>query len=197
MTMPMSVYLPAAYSTSAGQGLDFPVIEALHGYPGTPQSWLKRLGLVSFLDQEMAAGRMAPTIVLLPYQTPRRLLDTECTNLVGGAQSETYLTVDVPAWARNHLRVRTDRKAWALTGYSAGAFCAMNLLLKHSSQYAAAASLSGYPGPGIAIGDGSEKTTNNVIWRLTHLPRPPVAMWIGWAEDDSKPEMAHAASLLW
>jgi S-formylglutathione hydrolase FrmB len=128
---------------------------------------------------------MAPTVVLLPYQTPDRLLDTECTNLVGGPQSETYLTVDVPAWARTHLRIRTDRAAWALTGYSAGAFCAMNLLLKHPGQYAAAASLSGYPGPGIKIGDQSEKTTNNIAWRLGHLPAPPVALWIGWADDDT------------
>lgn len=185
MTMPMSVYLPAAYFAPAGQGLEFPVIEALHGYPGTPESWIKRLGIADHLDREIAAGRMAPTVVLLPYQTPDRLLDTECTNLAGGPQSETYLTVDVPAWARGHLRVRPDRAAWALTGYSAGAFCAMNLVLKHPGEYAAAASLSGYPGPGIKVGDQSEKTTNNIAWRLTHLPRPPVALWIGWADDDT------------
>jgi enterochelin esterase-like enzyme len=185
MTMPMSVYLPAAYFTPEGLGLDFPVIEALHGYPGTPESWIKRLSIADHLDREIASGRMAPTVVLLPYQTPDRLLDTECTNLAGGPQSETYLTVDVPAWARGHLRVRADRAAWALTGYSAGAFCAMNLLLKHPGEYAAAASLSGYPEPGIKTGDQSEKTTNNIAWRLTHLPRPPVALWIGWADDDT------------
>jgi S-formylglutathione hydrolase FrmB len=184
MTMPMSVYLPAAYFTPEGQGLDFPVIEALHGYPGTPEAWIKRLDIAGHLDREIAAGRMAPTVVLLPYQTPDRLLDTECTNLTGGPQSETYLTVDVPAWARSHLRIRTDRAAWALTGYSAGAFCAMNLVLKHPGQYAAAASLSGCPGPGITIGDRSETTSNNIAWRLSHLPQPPVALWIGWADDD-------------
>jgi S-formylglutathione hydrolase FrmB len=185
MGMPMSVYLPAAYFTPAGLGLDFPVIEALHGYPGTPESWIKRLDIAGYLDREIAAGRMAPTVVLLPYQTPDRLLDTECTNLAGGPEAETYLTVDVPAWARSHLRVRADRAAWALTGYSAGAFCAMNLLLRHPGQYAAAASLSGYPGPGIKIGDQSEKTTNNIAWRLGHLPLPRVALWIGWADDDT------------
>ncbi|WP_030434415.1 alpha/beta hydrolase [Actinoplanes subtropicus] len=185
MTMPMTVYLPAAYFTPEGLRLDFPVIEALHGYPGTPESWVRRLDVAGHLDREIAAGRMAPTVVLLPYQTPQRLLDTECTNLVGGPQAETYLTVDVPAWARGHLRVRTDRASWALTGYSAGAFCALNLVLKHPGQYAAAASLSGFPGPGIKVGDRSERTTNNVAWRLSHLPLPPVALWIGWADDDT------------
>jgi S-formylglutathione hydrolase FrmB len=185
MSMPMSVYLPAAYFTPEGQASDFPVIEALHGYPGTPESWIRRLDIAAHLDREIAAGRMAPTVVLLPYQTPQRLLDTECTNLAGGPQSETYLTEDVPAWARGHLRIRTDRAGWGLTGYSAGAFCAMNLILKHPGEYAAAASLSGYPGPGITIGDHSEKTTNNIAWRLEHLPRPAVALWIGWADDDA------------
>jgi S-formylglutathione hydrolase FrmB len=184
MTMPMSVYLPAAYFAPQARGLDFPVIEALHGYPGTPESWIRKLDIVGHLDQEIAAGRMAPTVVLLPYQTPQRLLDTECTNLVGGAQAETYVTKDVPAWARAHLRVRADRAAWGLTGYSAGAFCAMNLLLRHPDQYAAAAAMSGYPGPGITVGDKSESTTNNIVWRLTHLPPPAVSLWIGWADDD-------------
>jgi S-formylglutathione hydrolase FrmB len=160
------------------------VIEALHGYPGTPESWIRRLDIAGYLDREIAAGRMAPTVVLLPYQTPNRLLDTECTDMTGGPHAETYLTKDVPAWVRTHLRVRTDRAAWGLTGYSAGAFCAMNLLLKHPDQYAAAASLSGYPGPGIAVGDHSEKTTNDIAWRLAHRPQPAVALWLGWADDD-------------
>jgi hypothetical protein len=47
-------------------------------------------------------------VVLLPYQTPAQLRDTECTDLVGGPQAETFLTRDVPAYARAHLRVRTD-----------------------------------------------------------------------------------------
>jgi enterochelin esterase-like enzyme len=181
LTLPMYVYLPAAYRTGRGR---FPVIEALHGYPGSPQTWLRRLNVQSYLDREIAAGRMAPTVVLFPYQTPRRLLDTECTNLRGGPQTETFLTADVPAYARAHYRVRADRSGWGLTGYSAGAFCALNLALRHPTSYAAAAALSGYSSPGIAIGDGSEHTTNNPGWRLRHLPQPAIALWLGWAGDD-------------
>lgn len=138
----------------------------------------------SILDREIAAGRMAPTVVLFPYQTPRQLLDTECTNLRGGPRAETFLVTDVPAYVREHFRVRADRAGWGLTGYSAGAFCAINLSLRHPGEYAAAASLSGYAESGITIGDGSERTTNNPGWRLRHLPPPPVAWWLGWAADD-------------
>ncbi|MBM2623276.1 esterase [Actinoplanes sp. LDG1-06] len=180
LTLSMYVYLPAAYRS----GVRLPVIEALHGYPGTPETWLRKLRVQSYLDKEIAAGRMAPTVVLFPYQTPDRLLDTECTNLRGGPQTETFLTVDVPAFVRAHYSVRTDRDGWGLTGYSAGAFCATNLALRHPGQYAAAASLSGYASPGITIGDGTENTTNNPGWRLRHLPQPAIALWLGWADDD-------------
>jgi enterochelin esterase-like enzyme len=181
LTLPMYVYLPAAYRTGHDR---YPVIEALHGYPGSPRSWLRKLNVQSYLDREIAAGRMAPTVVLFPFQTPQHLLDTECTNLRGGPQAETFLTDDVPAFARARYRVRAGRSAWGLTGYSAGAFCAINLGLRHPGEYAASASLSGYASPGIVIGDGSEKTTNNPGWRLRHLPQPAFALWLGWAADD-------------
>jgi enterochelin esterase-like enzyme len=177
----MYVYLPAAYRTGTGR---FPVIEATHGFPGSPRTWTRRLDVQKVLDTEIEAGRMAPTIVLFPTQTPRQLLDTECTDLRAGPRTETFLTQDVPAFARARYRVRTDRAGWGLTGYSAGGYCAINLLLRHPDQYAAGASMSGLSAPGIKIGDGTENTFNNAAWRLRHLPSPAVALWLGWAADD-------------
>jgi enterochelin esterase-like enzyme len=182
LTLPMYVYLPAGYAQ--GGRTAFPVIEATHGYPGTAVTWVKKLRAQHYLDAEIAAGRMAPTVVIFPMQTPRALLDTECTNLVHGPQTETYLTVDVPAYVRAHFHVRADRGGWGLIGYSAGGFCTNNLLLRHPGQYAAGASLSGYASPGIAIGDGSENTYNNPAWRLQHLPQPGVSLFLAWADDD-------------
>ncbi|TDB74411.1 esterase family protein [Micromonospora sp. KC723] len=182
LSLPVLAYLPAAYD--AQPTVRFPVIEALHGYPASPTGWTKALRAPEYLDQEIAAGRMAPTVVLFPYTTPDRLLDTECTNLSHGPQAETYLTVDVPAAAENQLHVRTDRGGWGLIGYSAGGFCATNLALRHPTRYAAAASLSGYATPGITVGDGSERTLNNDLWRLQHLPQPATALYLGCARSD-------------
>ena len=182
LALPMYVYLPPGYGRD--RRLRYPVIEAAHGYPGSPRTWIRRLDIEAYLDREITAGRMAPTVVLLPYQTPAQLLDTECTDLVGGPRAETFLTRDVPAFAKAHLRVRTDRAGWGLIGYSAGGFCATNLLLRHPGEYTAAASLSGYDTPGIRVGDGSEATTNNDTWRLTHMPQPRVALYLAWAGDD-------------
>ncbi|MEV4349914.1 alpha/beta hydrolase-fold protein [Actinoplanes sp. NPDC049596] len=183
LTVPMYVYLPAGYHNST---IRYPVIEAFHGVPGTPQYWVHKLNVKSTLDTEIAAGRMAPTVVLFPQQSPSPTLDTECTDLRGGPQAETFLTVDVPAYARAHYRIRTDRAGWGLAGYSAGAFCAINLTLRHPGQFAAGASLSGYASAGITIGDGSEHNTNNPFWRLKHLPQPAAALWLGWAADDKQ-----------
>ena len=184
ITKPAYVYLPAAYSEPSERHTRFPVIEALHGYPGSPATWLRGLAARYYLDREIAAGRMAPTVVVFPYQTPRALLDTECTNLAGGPQAETYLTRDVPAEIKARYRVRDDRAGWGLIGYSAGGFCATNLGLRHPDEYAAAASLSGYAEAGIDIGDGSEHTTNSPAWRLRHLPRPALGLYLAYANDD-------------
>ncbi|GGQ39853.1 alpha/beta hydrolase [Couchioplanes azureus] len=184
LNLVMYVYLPAAYRTGKER---FPVVQAQHGFPGTPRTWLKKLEVKSILDAEIAAGRMAPTVVLFPFQTPSpTTLDTECTNLVGGPQTETFLTVDVPAYVKATFRVRTDRAGWGLIGYSAGAYCATSLALRHPTRYAAAASLSGLAEPGITVGDGLEKTEHNMVWRLQHLPPPPVALWVGWANDETR-----------
>ena len=182
LTMPMYAYLPPGYGTHPA--MRYPVIEALHGYPGTPLLWLTKLTVAAILDREIATGRMAPTVVLFPYQTPDPLLDTECTNLVGGPQTETFLTGDVPAFAAAHLHIRTDPSSWGLIGYSAGAYCASDLLLRHPTRYAAAASLSGYADPGIRVGNGTEHTTYNDTWRLQHLPVPAVALYLACAKSD-------------
>ncbi|MEV6596327.1 alpha/beta hydrolase-fold protein [Actinoplanes sp. NPDC051346] len=182
LNLTMFVYLPAAYRTGKQR---FPVIQAQHGFSGNPRTWLTKLRVQSVLDTEIAAGRMAPTVVLFPFQSPRpATLDTECTNLVGAEQTETFLTVDVPAYVKAKFRVRNDRAGWGLIGYSAGAYCATSLALRHPTLYAAAASLSGLAGPGITVGDGLEATEHNVLWRLQHLPQPPLALWIGWAKDE-------------
>ncbi|MFI2714450.1 alpha/beta hydrolase [Micromonospora sp. NPDC018662] len=182
VSLPVLAYLPAAYD--AAPGARFPVIEALDGFPGSPATWVRGLGVAGYLDSEISAGRMAPTVVLFPPQTTDPALDTECTNLAGGPRMETYLTVDVPAAARARLRVRADRAGWGLIGYSAGGYCATNLLLRHPDRYLAGASLSGYADPGIRVGDGSEHTTNDDRWRLRHLPLPAVALYLASARTD-------------
>lgn len=185
LTLPIHAYLPPGYRDDGSTR--YPVVEALHGFPGSPTTWLNRLDAAKILDHEVLAGRMAPTVVLFPFQTPDPLLDTECTDLVGSAQSETFLTRDVPAWARTRFHVRTDPAGWGLIGYSAGGYCATDLALRHPEEFTAAASLSGANTPGIKIGNGTENTLYNDLWRLKHLPIPAVALYLASARSDGAP----------
>ncbi len=184
LSMLMYVYLPPGYDPNSP--VKYPVIEGLHGYPGIPAQWLHALAAPQILDAEIAAGRMAPTIVLFPYISPKPLLlETECTNLRDSVQAETFLTQDVPEYARSHYQVRIDQSSWGLIGFSSGAYCATQLLLRHPAQYAAGASLSGYTNPGIRIGDGTEKTEYHIVWRLRNKPIPAVALYLACASQDA------------
>jgi pimeloyl-ACP methyl ester carboxylesterase len=188
---PIFAYLPPGYDSAQGKRTRYPVIEAFDGYPGTPNTWLRRLNVQKILDTEIGAHRMAPTVMLFPYQSLDPAKDTECVDAVGGGKWDTYLSVDVPAVVGKVLRVRTDGAGWGNIGYSAGGFCAVNLAMRHPDRYAAAASLSGYFTPlvGGPIGNpykGSPAlfNQNSPLWRAQNLPAPRVALYVACAKDD-------------
>ncbi|GIG60456.1 esterase [Longispora fulva] len=191
IALPVIAYLPPGYDQS--DTVRYPVITAYAGFPGTPNTWVSGTGAQRMLDAEIAAHRMAPTIVIYPTIHPDPKWDSECVNAEGGPQFETYLTEDVPQAVKSRFRVRGDRAAWGVIGFSTGGYCAVNHVLRHPGTYAAAASLSGYfkPLPGGEGGTqdlfkGNEKARqeNAPLWRVQNLPVPDVDIWYGAANDD-------------
>jgi enterochelin esterase-like enzyme len=193
LTMTAYVYLPAGYADAPLNGEALPVIEAFDGFPGTPMSWLNRMRLQQRLDTEIAAHRMPPTVVVLPYQTPDLRHDTECVDARGGPAADTFLTQDLPAAVQQRYRVRTDAAAWGVMGYSTGGFCSVNLAMRHPDRYGAAVSFSGYfqaisdhTTGDLYHGDTAYRELNSPLWRMQHLPVPPLAIYLAGARDDSK-----------
>jgi enterochelin esterase-like enzyme len=191
LTMTAFVYLPAGYAQAPLNGEALPVIEAFDGFPGTPMTWLHRMRLQQHLDTEIAAHRMPPTVVVLPYQTPDLRHDTECVDARGGPAADTFLTQDLPAAVEQRYRVRTDPAAWGVIGYSTGGFCAVNLAMRHPDRYGAAVSLSGYfqaltdhTTGDLYHGDVADRDANSPVWRLQHLPVPPLPVYLASARDD-------------
>jgi enterochelin esterase-like enzyme len=189
---PAYVYLPAAYLSRDARKVRFPVIEVLAGFPGGPRSWLDRLRLRKVIDREIRAGRMSPAVVVLPVQTRSPFRDSECVDAVGGDRYDTYLSADLREALGVSFRVRTDRDAWGVAGYSTGGFCAVNLAVRHPDQYAAAASLSGYFSPlsdastgDLYRGDLAARHANDPVWRFSHAPSPNVALYLAAARDDA------------
>jgi enterochelin esterase-like enzyme len=191
ITMPAFAYLPPGYASGESSATRYPVVEAFDGFPGSPNFWLKTMRVQEVLDQEIAAGRMAPTVVIFPYQTQNPAIDTECVDAVGGAKFDTFLTTDVRTAVTTQFQVRTDRNSWGTIGTSTGGFCAVNLALRHPDLYAAAASLSGYfealtdkSTGDLYRGDDRVRKENSPLWRLRNLPLPTTAVYLSSARDD-------------
>ncbi len=162
----------------------YPVIETFHGYPGRPEQWLDSMALGEVLDEEVAAGRMTPTIVLAPELEIPPGRDTECVNGGdAGPAMETWLTTDVPDWAARTLRVKLDRASWAAAGFSAGAWCAAMVALLHPSRYGAALIFGGYFHPVfsptyVPFTPGSAQWRRYDLVALIKRAPPPLAIWM-------------------
>lgn len=146
VTRDADVYLPAGYTDPANADLSYPVVEWLPGFPGEPREVAALFRVPDLIDAAIATHRIPPAIVIVPdiNGEPRFAHDEECVDADRGVADDTYLTTDLRAWARATLRIRPERTAWALSGWSSGGYCAMNLALRHPDLYGVAISQSGY-----------------------------------------------------
>lgn len=140
-TSPGLAYLPPQYGDPAYRDRSFPVVELLDGFPGSPATWTHTLHVQNVLTGLINSGRAAPFVAVMPEQNVASPRDTECVNVKGGPQVDTYLSVDVRTAVRHSLRVDP---VWTALGYSTGGYCATDLTLRHPSLFSAAASLEGY-----------------------------------------------------
>ncbi|MCW2945959.1 MAG: hypothetical protein JWR24_2676 [Actinoallomurus sp.] len=173
------VYLPPQYFHD--HTTRFPVDLALTGYPGNAENLITRLRLPQTAALEIRAGRIKPMIFVMmrPMLTPPR--DTECTDVPAGPLAETFFAQDLPAAISTAYRTAPGPGAWSALGDSTGGYCALKLAMRHSDRFGAAISLSGYYNAlkDFTTGDlyGGSRTyrnENDLVWRLRHLPAPPV-----------------------
>jgi S-formylglutathione hydrolase FrmB len=179
------VYLPPQYFQSAYAHTRFPVVLALSGYPNDPWSIVKWLGLPATAARLTADGQIGPAVYVMMNVSVALPRDTECTNVPAGPQALTFLAQDVPLAVERTFRVQTGRSGWSVIGYSTGGYCAVKLAMMDPYQFSSAVSLAGYY---TAIKDNTTgnlyggstafQNENNLDWRLTHLPAPPVSVLV-------------------
>ncbi len=179
------VYLPPQYFQPAYARARFPVVLALTGYPNDPWSIVKRLALPATAARLVAGGQIGPAVYVMMNVSVALPRDTECTNVPEGPQAETFLAQDVPLAVERAFRVQPGRSGWAVLGYSTGGYCAAKLAMMNPYQFSAAVSMAGYY---TAIKDSTTgnlyggslafQNENNLDWRLTHLPAPPVSVLV-------------------
>jgi S-formylglutathione hydrolase FrmB len=184
------VLLPADYSQPSQRGRRYPVIEAFHGYPGTPEQWLGKMALGRVADAEVAAHRMSPPIIVAPQLEIPPGRDTECVDAGPGLPAvETWLTIDVPNWVARTFRVKFDRASWATAGVSAGGWCAAMAALLHPARYGAAMVFGGYFSPYFGgqyrpFPPTSLQGQRYDLVGLTKRSPPPVAVWMETSHSD-------------
>lgn len=138
------VYLPPAALGRVRPTL--PVLVLMAGLPGYPDDWTGKGHMVETLDRYASDhGGIAPIVVVID-QLGGPLTNTLCSDAAAG-NAATYVQRDVPAWIRDHLRVETNRSAWAIGGISNGGTCALQAIARDPSVYGTALVMSGETHP--------------------------------------------------
>ncbi|MGE5291500.1 MAG: alpha/beta hydrolase [Micromonosporaceae bacterium] len=187
ISRPGLVFLPPQYFQSHYANYRFAVIELLHGSPGRPYDWVGALHVTTALDALVSRHHARPMVLVMPdVNGGVQLPSSQCLNEATGPQTDTYLSVDVPADVTASFRVQPMGRHWGIAGYSEGGFCAANLALRHPSHYAVAASMSGYfqplPIDGVDpfAGNASARLANDPMWLAErHVAGQPMpAFWL-------------------
>ncbi|MFF4989859.1 alpha/beta hydrolase [Streptosporangium saharense] len=189
ISSPGYVYLPREYFEKKYAERRFPVILALTGYPGDARNLITRLNLPATASRAVTAKRMPPTIMVLMRPTVVPPRDTECVDVPGGPQAETYFTRDLRAAVAATYRTGLDAQSWGVFGGSTGGYCALKMSMRHPEAFSAAVSLSGYFRTAIDMttgdlfgGSARLRDENDLMWRLRNLPIPPVSVLVTSSE---------------
>ncbi len=193
---PAYVYLPPQYFQKQYERQRFPVVVAISGYPGGHYLLAQHLRVTQTAGDLIAKGKMQPTVIVMLRPTIAPPRDTQCVDVPGGPQAETFFASDLPTALKEHYRVGHDPGGWGVLGYSSGGSCALQLTMRHPGTYTSAAALSpdykvtSDPTTGNLFGDDKDrakrKREHDLMWRLAHLPAPQVSVLIGTSREGEK-----------
>ncbi|MFD0329927.1 alpha/beta hydrolase [Streptacidiphilus monticola] len=179
------VYLPAEYGQPAYAHADFPVVVVFTGYPGTPENLITRMKYPTVAAQAIQQHQMQPTILVLMRPSVAMPRDTECQDVPGGPQAQSFFTKDLRTAVASRYRVGLTARSWGVIGDSTGGYCALSLALRAPQSFAAAVSLSGYYNAAhdsttgdLFGGDPTLRQQADLMWRLRHLPGAPVSLLV-------------------
>lgn len=187
---PAYVYLPPEYFQERYRGRSFPAAVVLTGYPGTARALVDKLHYPRTAQELAKDGRMRPMILVMLRPTVAPPRDTECVDVPGGPQTESFFAEDLPRAVAEHYRVARGPRSWGIIGDSTGGYCALKLAMHHPGVYAAGAGLSPYykaptdPTTGdLFQGVKALRDRANLWWCLKHLPGPATSLLVTSSEE--------------
>jgi S-formylglutathione hydrolase FrmB len=182
---PAYVYLPPEYFQARYRARTFPATVVLTGYPGTAEALVSKLHYPRTAQELAKDGRMQPMILVMLRPTVAPPRDTECVDVPGGPQTETFFAKDLPDALVAHYRMGRKPGSWGIIGDSTGGYCALKLAMHHPRSYAAAAGLSPYykapvdPTTGdLFRGNKALRNRADLWWCLNHLRAPDTSLLV-------------------
>lgn len=182
---PAYVYLPPEYFQPQFRTRTFPAAVVLTGYPGTAEALMTKLHYPRTAARLTAEGRMRPMVLVMMRPTVAPPRDTECVDVPGGPQTETFFAEDLPEAVGGQYRVGGRPGSWGVIGDSTGGYCALKLAMHHPRVYGAGAGLSAYYKAPIDTttgdlfqGDRELRDRANLWWYLEHMPAPDTSLLV-------------------
>ncbi len=186
------VYLPPQYFQKRYAHTEFPAVEAFNGYPGTYEQLVTKLQYQKALLRDLHRHAVRPMVLVMMHPSLTFARDLECTDVPGGPQVETFFAQDVPTEISQNYHV--NPVGWGAIGDSTGGYCAAKITMLNPYAFHAAVALSGFF---TAIHDNTTgslwggsrvvRHLNSLIWRLQHLPAPPVSLLVTTSRDEGGP----------
>jgi len=138
------VYLPPGYANSRDS---YPVLYLLHGAGGDERTWTDRQQAPAILDNLIAEGRLAPLIVVMPYNYTRRLEAGERRRGPAAYKPDMEefprdLIGDLIPLVESRYRVLADRQHRAIAGLSMGGGQSLAIGLTHPDMFGSVAAFS-------------------------------------------------------
>jgi enterochelin esterase-like enzyme len=141
------VWTPSQYDAPSAAQRRLPVVVFLPGQPSTPDGTFRHFQFAATATRLIDSGKVPPFVAVFPSLMIAPPRDSECTNVPGGPQAETWLRRYVPAFVTSHYRVQPPGRGWTVMGWSTGGFCASKLLTSQPARYSSAVSFGGYYQP--------------------------------------------------
>lgn len=194
------VYLPPQYFQPNYVHKRFAAIELLAGHLGRSDPLLDSVHAAAALFSLIQHRRARPVALIMLSSSIGSLRDTRCTDVPGGPQAETFFATDIPLAISRAYRVTPT--GWAAGGFAAGGYCASKLTMLHPEVFSAASAVTGYfhairtPSTGDLWGGSAVvRNLSDLVWRLRHLPAPPIRLLLMTGADPRSQDAKAAAQM--
>ncbi|MFD5146160.1 alpha/beta hydrolase-fold protein [Streptomyces sp. NPDC058401] len=195
ITSPGFVWLPPEYFQPQYKDKNFPASIVLTGYPGMAENLIKGLDYPMKAFSLSKAGKMKPMILVMMRPTPGAR-DTECVDIPGGPQTETFYGQDLPQAIQSTFRVGDKPGNMGFIGNSTGGYCALKMAAHYPQNFGAAAGLSAYyeaaddPTTGdLFHGDDQLKARANVL-EAVKAKQPTGTSFLVTSSEKGEPNLA-------